>query len=528
MQTKEHSITRLVVVVLVVSGTAAALARYSLRHMRSLPTGDTLWRIRYVVTFDTDQDGARVSIFVPGNTSHSRVFRQRLSHPGMRMEVSRPAASAINSLVATAPQPGSYRFVIDQDIHFASTGMAGSPKPGKAITTKQKEYYLRDEPRVQASNLVVRKQLAELIAARLPKARTVERIYTHCIDSIAMDAAGPNDALGTIQEGAGTTVGRARAMVALCRAAKIPARLVCGFELRQGEVNRPLIWVETRQGYGWVPFDLTNEFKGSVPKSFVPVGYDTPAPVTARNGIAGLHAEYSVQRFAASEIFPTSLRRGIASILDLTHLPLQTRRTLALVLLLPLGALITALFRNVVGIPTFGTFTPSLIAMSFVYADARIACILFALVVTMGLCGRFMVEQMKLLMVPRLSVVLTLVVLVLVFCLSALDYLGLSLGSGSMLMPLVILTMLIERIHITEAEDGFAYTLKLLVQTLAVAALCYGLLRWRTMGYLLIRYPELHLFTLAVLICAGRYSGYRLTELWRFRDFGDSSKGSQT
>ena len=32
------------------------------------------------------------------------------------------------------------------------------------------------------------------------------------------------------------------------------------------------------------------------------------------------------------------------------------------------------------------------------------------------------------------------------------------------------------------------------------------------------RYPELHLFTVAALILLGRYTGYRLTELWRFRD----------
>ena len=35
---------------------------------------------------------------------------------------------------------------------------------------------------------------------------------------------------------------------------------------------------------------------------------------------------------------------------------------------------------------------------------------------------------------------------------------------------------------------------------------------------ILITYPELHLFTIAALIVLGRYTGYRLTELWRFRD----------
>ncbi len=38
------------------------------------------------------------------------------------------------------------------------------------------------------------------------------------------------------------------------------------------------------------------------------------------------------------------------------------------------------------------------------------------------------------------------------------------------------------------------------------------------MGRTLLFYPELHLFTVAALILVGRYTGYRLTELWRFRD----------
>jgi hypothetical protein len=30
--------------------------------------------------------------------------------------------------------------------------------------------------------------------------------------------------------------------------------------------------------------------------------------------------------------------------------------------------------------------------------------------------------------------------------------------------------------------------------------------------------PEAHFFTIALFILLGRYAGYRLTELWRFRD----------
>ena len=37
-------------------------------------------------------------------------------------------------------------------------------------------------------------------------------------------------------------------------------------------------------------------------------------------------------------------------------------------------------------------------------------------------------------------------------------------------------------------------------------------------------YPEVHFFTIAAFILLGRYAGYRLTELWRFRDLVEPSE----
>jgi len=43
-------------------------------------------------------------------------------------------------------------------------------------------------------------------------------------------------------------------------------------------------------------------------------------------------------------------------------------------------------------------------------------------------------------------------------------------------------------------------------------------------GEFVLKYPEAHFFTIAVFIMLGRYAGYRLTELWRFRDLVQSSE----
>jgi hypothetical protein len=40
----------------------------------------------------------------------------------------------------------------------------------------------------------------------------------------------------------------------------------------------------------------------------------------------------------------------------------------------------------------------------------------------------------------------------------------------------------------------------------------------------LFAFPEAHLVTIAALVLMGRYTGYRLSELLRFRDFGPARK----
>jgi hypothetical protein len=190
-------------------------------------------------------------------------------------------------------------------------------------------------------------------------------------------------------------------------------------------------------------------------------------------------------------------------------------------LLLPLAAFITAVMRNVVGIRTFGTFSPALLALSFIYANWATGLIILIVVLATGLMGRSFLERLHLLMVPRLSIVLTTVILCVVFGVSLLDYSGLTLSSQAVLLPMVILTNLIERFHVSIEEDGVIYTFQLAVGTIIVAALCYVTLRWEDVGRFILIYPETHFFTIAAFIFLGRYAGYRLTELWRFSDLAD-------
>src|SRR4029079_2639074 len=158
------------------------------------------------------------------------------------------------------------------------------------------------------------------------------------------------------------------------------------------------------------------------------------------------------------------------------------------------------------------------LAMAFIYANLTTGVVILAIVISVGLVGRRLLERLRLLMVPRLSIILTIVILCFVFGVSALHYLLPAVSAEVVLLPMIILTTLIERFHVTAEEDGLAYTVQLALGTLLVSVLCYLVLMWERVGQTVLTYPEIHFLTIAVFIMMGRYAGYRLTELWRFRD----------
>ncbi len=306
-------------------------------------------------------------------------------------------------------------------------------------------------------------------------------------------------------------------MVALCRAAKIPARLVTGFEIEKGDDVRPHTWVEVLSDDQWEPYDPEEGYLRKMPPNFVPVRREGVEVIRSAE-VSDLTAGYAIAPMPPPPGSFNLEHRSAWDILDLPRLPVQMHDVLEVILLLPLGGLVTAFVRTIVGLRTFGTFTPTLLALAFVYNDQLMGILVLLAVIVLGFSSRAFLDRLKLLLVPRLGIILTLVVLCIVFSISMLDYFGRAPGAKAVLLPMVIMTMLVERFYVTTEEDSLAFAVQLLAGTLALAAVVYALLRWKTVGRTLLFYPELHLFTVAALIVVGRYTGYRWTELWRFRD----------
>jgi 7 transmembrane helices usually fused to an inactive transglutaminase/Transglutaminase-like superfamily len=500
---------------LLLGAVAFGLRTYAQRQSAMIEYGG-VWRLSYDVKLEADEAGVRIQMAVPRDTAAARVVRQNVNNAELRNERLR-TSSTQTRLSLLAPQPGHYDVSARFDLDLRPR-TAGATEMEPPPNTREIDRWLRPTSMLQSKSEIVVTTLGSLHDTRVSPVGLLEKIFEFCskeIENVDKSAVA-HDAETVLRQRSGTSLGKAHAMLALCRAAQIPSRLVTGFELREEPSPEPAYWIEAYVDSRWEAYDPVRQYSKEMPVDFVPVcrGSDQVV-VVSENGTA--EVEYSVHRIGEGG-FASTLGQHPADIFDLNRLPLSMHDTLAVILLLPLGALVTAVFQTIVGVRTIGTFSPTLIALSFVLADWRTGVAVFALVVMVGLMSRALLDRLKLLMVPRLGFMLTLVVAILVFTISILDYLRFTPSHQAVLLPLVILTMTVERFYVASAEDGVSAAIKLMLGTILVSFCCYLTLGWHHVGTLVFRFPEVHLITLAAFIYLGRYTGYRLTELWRFRD----------
>jgi len=202
---------------------------------------------------------------------------------------------------------------------------------------------------------------------------------------------------------------------------------------------------------------------------------------------------------------------------SLFRLPPEFQQTFRILLLVPIGALMIGVLRNMVGFPTFGIFMPVLMALAFRGTGLGYGLGIFAGVLLIGYGVRRLLDRLRLLLVPRMSVILTLVIA----CFTGLALVGNKYGLREFmavgLLPFVILTMTIERFFVIVEEAGIREGLRTAAGSAAVSVITYQIISWEPLQLTFFVYPELLAGVVAIQILLGRYTGYRLSEIFRFR-----------
>ena len=308
-------------------------------------------------------------------------------------------------------------------------------------------------------------------------------------------------------------------VVKLLETAGISARLSRGIYLEDGRRSQKLTEIpEVYNGEYWVAFDLESASQG-MPDNFLywTQGDQSLIEITGGSDTEVRFSTLSDQRTMGKVSVYLGKKEKVALIdFSIFSLPIESQNTFKILLMIPLGAFVVVIIRNLVGLRTSGTFMPILIAMAFIQTSLLTGLVLFLLVVSIGLVIRSYLSRLDLLLVPRISAVLVVVIILFVVVSVTAHKLGIESGLGITLFPIIIVAWTIERMSILWEEEG---PHEVFIQgggSLVTAVLAYLIMDNREVARIIFYLPELLLVVLAVILMIGNYTGYRLTELRRF------------
>jgi len=498
---------RLYTLAALLTAAGIALAAFKILFLDFPLVPDTtvdVWDLEARVSFQATGGPARIDLFVPRDTARHIVLDEHFASRGYGLTTSNPAP---NRQVTWSRQFASDNQTLYYSATTRAVHAADSPPEPEPPRTESSGF---DGPQLAAAQALLTNARAESADVMTLASAVLRRL----------GATPPDSDAGLLLVGRTSSRQRLQLAADLLQHAGVAARVAHGVRLSALERKAPLVhWLQVYDRGHWRSFDPVSFEPGLADEYFT--WWRGPEPLVRGKGVHHIKAAISVARNKESALAgATSRGRALAPWLmefSLLGLPLDTQAVYHVLLLVPVGALILVLLRNLVGLKTFGTFMPVLIALAFRETQLVWGIVLFTLLVGLGLSVRFYLDRLKLLLVPRLAAVLTVVVLLMALVSVIAHKLGIERGLSVALFPMVILTMTIERMSIVWDEHGAGEAIQQGAGSLLAAALVYLVMRIPVVSHFVFVFPELLLVVLAALLLLGRYTGYRLTELRRFR-----------
>jgi hypothetical protein len=193
--------------------------------------------------------------------------------------------------------------------------------------------------------------------------------------------------------------------------------------------------------------------------------------------------------------------------------------TVILILMLPIIATLITFLRQVVGIKAFGIYTPLLVTFAFLATSGiKYGIAIFVSVIIIGMVMRFILKPFRMLYLPRVAIMLTVVAILILGTLvlgGSLKRTGLAAVS---IFPVLIMITLVEKFVTVQIEKGNKTAIILAFETLVISIAGYYIASWNVLISLLAAHPWIVLLTIPINIFLGKYTGLRFTEYYRFKE----------
>lgn len=495
----------LIVAGLVIAGLATAWARHVEMELPFFP-GERrpVWLVEARVDFQALNDEVLVSLDLPDNPPGFRIHTEHATSPGYGfsiIEQDGDRRGEWSKRQAEGPQTLYYKVQLIGGVPDAKSGPAeeeDSPPPSARSI-------FWEEPQETAAS--------QLLAQALSTSSTPESLTRELIKRLNRPSSDQNASL--LLEAVGS---RSLLLERLLNQANIPARQVMGLFLEDARRRQTLTpMVEAYSGEEWVLFNPETGEQG-VPDHLLlwHRGGESLIDVTGGSN-SGVSFSMIRQSVPAEELAVAQFSNSAFALLGVQQLPIEEQSMFKMLFLLPLGALVVVFMRIIVGLKTSGTFMPVLISLAFLQTSLFPGLISFVVVVSLGLMLRSYLSHLNLLLVARIATLVVLVIF-LISMLSLVGYqLGFSAGMTITFFPMIIIAWTIERMSILWEEEG---PREVVIQgggSLLVAVMAYLLMKLPIANHLSFNFPELNLVILALIMVMGQYTGYKLSELRRFR-----------
>jgi len=145
------------------------------------------------------------------------------------------------------------------------------------------------------------------------------------------------------------------------------------------------------------------------------------------------------------------------------------------------------------------------------------AAVIFLVVAVIGIAGRAAPVTRGLMRSPRLGIVFTLVAVSMTLAVSLMDYYNLNPAGHIVLLPMVVLTSVIDRVYRTLDDLGIKQVILRAVWTALVGVGCFLIIGNPRLARLVITFPEIHFLTLAMILLISVYKGPRLVDMPGFK-----------
>ncbi len=346
---------------------------------------ENLWTFEVKIQFQGLGGEAIIGHFLPGNDRGQVVLREDF--------VSRKLYFAIGKENGNTFIEWKGKGLKDEVQLFYRATVQTRPRTVNLVTNGSGEklpleaiQHLFTKPEMESVNVEVLEFLKELVGEKKNNLEKVKAIYEFVTEDVATVSLSKHaDLIGPIKTRKATMPEKRELFVHLSRLAGVPARVVHGIILEEGARQKKThSWAEVYVGGKWVPVDVENGFFAQLPENLM-ILYRGDRPFMASSGVKKLGYSYAIRREKQSTL---SLFYGTATKVgsklhewSLFSLPVEIQQVFRVILLIPLGALIVSFFRNVVGVNTFGTFMPVLIALAFRNTRLGWGLVLFSIVV---------------------------------------------------------------------------------------------------------------------------------------------------